>query len=51
MLNGIKRILLGDITCFNFSTCSVIQVGSMLSSQHLNKVMAEVCINNNNNNT
>ena len=27
---------------FDLSTCSVIQVGSMLSSQRLNKVMAEV---------
>lgn len=37
-----NRILFAALSCFYLSTCSVIQVGSMLSSQRLNKVMAEV---------
>lgn len=37
-----NRFLFASLSCFDLSTCSVIQVGSMLSSQRLNKVMAEV---------
>ena len=53
ILNDKWNIILWPIlSCFELSTCSIIQVGSMLSSQRLNKVMAEVGkTNNNNNNT
>ena len=39
---GELGMCLYNVTCSVLLPCSVIQVGSMLSSQRLNKVMAEV---------